>query len=304
MYYYKTGFYFTFYFVRMKKFATISVDDVYEGTDYPIIKNYIVSDGLRESNISLKYPTAIEGIVFALCLRGTIKLQINLTEYTIDENTLTTMLPGSICEVKDFSDDLLFEFLFFSIDFTYDLNTPQEIDILEKISLCPILKLTKYNFDTLLEFHSFMIKQYKRDNHTYRELLAKNLLSAFLTELCNIYKEAENNIIKIKSRNEELVQKFTKILIENIRIERTVQFYAEKMCLSPKYLSQLIKKITGKPIMEWINETTIVVIKAMLKTSTLSVLQISEELNFPNASFFGSYFKKHTGMTPIQYRES
>lgn len=289
----------------MKKFATISISDVSEYTDYPIIKNYIVSDGASSNNtISLDHPTTIDGIAFSLCLRGSVKMQINTTEYIINENTLTTLLPGSICEVKEYSEDVLFEFLLFSIDFTYELKTPNDIDILESIGLSPLLKLTKEQFDTLLEFHSFMIKQYKRANHSYRELLAQNLLSAFLTELCNIYHEAEKDKIEITSRNEGLGRQFGKLLIENIRTERTVQFYADKMCLSPKYLSQLIKKVSGKPIMVWINDLTIVLIKSMLKTSNMSVLQISEELNFPNASFFGSYFKKHTKMTPIQYRDS
>jgi len=290
-----------------KEFATLSFEDIYGNIDYPypIIKNYIISDSTREdSDISFEHPTAINGIAFALCIKGSVKLQINTKEYIANENTLLTILPGSICEVKDYSEDLLFEYLFFSIDFTYELNVPGDIDILDRIARFPLLRLTEEQFKCLMEFHSFMIKQYKRDNHKYRELLAKNLLASFLTELCNLYKESEEGQTKITSRKEELYQKFGKLLVDNIQMERTVQFYADKMCLSPKYLSQLIKKMSGKPIMEWINALTVVYIKAMLKTSKLSILQISEELNFPNASFFGSYFKKHTGMTPLQYRES
>jgi len=291
-----------------KEFATLSFEDIAGEVHYPIIKNYIISDGIKErkenNDISFDYPTAINGIAFAVCIKGSVKLQINTKDYIIGENMLLTVLPGSVCEVKNYSEDLLFEYLFFSIDFTYELNVPGDMNILEKIAQSPLLRLTEEQFNCLMEFHSFMIKQYKRENHKYREQLAKNLLSSFLTELCNLYKETEEDLFKITSRKEELYQQFGRLLIENIQTERTVQFYADKMCLSPKYLSQLIKKVSGRPIIEWINGLTIVYIKAMLKTSKLSVLQISEELNFPNASFFGSFFKKHTGMTPIQYRES
>lgn len=288
-----------------RKFATMSVDDVSENIDYSIVKNYILSSTTADNQeISLEHPTAIDGIAFALCLRGSVRFQLNTKEYFIEKNMLLTILPGSICEALEHSDDVLFEYLFFSVDFIYDLNVPNDVNILEEVALSPLLKLTEEQFDNLLEFHTFMIKQYKRTDHKYRELLAKNLLASFLTELASVYSESERDKIKITGRKDELFQQFGKLLLAHISTERTVQFYADKMCLSPKYLSQLIKDVSGKSIMEWINNLTIVYIKAMLKTSKLSVLQISEELNFPNASFFGSYFKKHTGITPLQYRES
>lgn len=291
-----------------KKLTSISIDDFSENVDYSIVENYFISDSMKENReinaVSLEYPICVEGILFILCIKGTTKLQINMREYNIDEKTLLTILPGSVYEVVEYSEDILFEYIFLSVDFVYDLNVPSDVNILEKMFQHPILDLTEEQFNSLLEFYSFMMKQYKRENHKYRELLSKNLLSAFIVELFDIYAVIEGKEVKINSHKEKLIQQFIKLLIENIRFERTVQFYADKMCLSPKYLSQLIKKISGASMMEWINGLTIVYIKAMLKTSELSILQISDELNFPNASFFGSYFKKHTGMTPIQYRDS
>ncbi|SBW06661.1 helix-turn-helix transcriptional regulator [uncultured Dysgonomonas sp.] len=290
---------------RINKLATLSIDSASEAINYSIIKNYIISDGMIENTIvSFDHPTVVDGIVFVLCIRGEGKIKINTKGYDVGQNMLLTILPGSIFEVVEHSENALFEFLFFSIDFTYDLHVPSDMDIIEKISLYPILQLRDDQFRGLLEFHSFMIKQYKRDNHLYRELLAKNLLSSFLTEMCYIYIESESKGVSITGRKGEIYQQLGKLLLVHIKSERTVQFYADKMCLSAKYLSQLIKEISGRSIMEWINELTIVTIKAMLKTSTMTILQISEELNFPNPSFFGRYFKKHTGMTPLQYRES
>lgn len=292
---------------RNNKLATLSIEDASEGINYSIIKNYIISDGAVENPlVSFDHPTLVDGIVFVLCIRGNGMIKINTKVYELGKNMLLTILPGSIFEVVDIERDenALFEFLFFSIDFTYDLNVPGDIDIIEKISLYPALQLREDQFCSLLEFHAFMIKQYKRENHLYRELLAKNLLSSFLTEMCYIYEEPEYKRVSITKRRGEIYQQLGRLLMAHIKEERTVQFYADKMCLSPKYLSQLIKEISGRSIMEWINEYTVVTIKAMLKTSTMTILQVSEELNFPNPSFFGRYFKKHTGMTPLQYRES
>ncbi|MFV0538448.1 MAG: helix-turn-helix domain-containing protein [Dysgonomonas sp.] len=74
--------------------------------------------------------------------------------------------------------------------------------------------------------------------------------------------------------------------------------------MTSKYLSSLIKEQTGRTAFAWINEIIISSIKHILKTTDKTILQISEDFNFPNASFFGRFFKKHTNMTPVEYRES
>ncbi|PXV66283.1 AraC-like DNA-binding protein [Dysgonomonas alginatilytica] len=106
------------------------------------------------------------------------------------------------------------------------------------------------------------------------------------------------------SHRADLLNQLLRLLLTHYREERSVAFYADKMCLTSKYLSKIIKEISGKSILEWISETVIMASKALLKSSEMTVLQISEELNFPNPSFFSRFFKKHTGMTPIEYRES
>ena len=86
--------------------------------------------------------------------------------------------------------------------------------------------------------------------------------------------------------------------------DRSVSFYADKLCLTSKYLSTVIKEVTGRSVLAWINETVIAEAKILLKTSEMTVMQISEELNFPNPSFFGRFFKQYTGVTPLKYRNN
>lgn len=287
------------------KMTAVSIEDVSEGLEYSALKDFVISDGIKkDSVVSLEHPTVMTGVVFVLCLKGEGKMKINMKEYDISSNMILTVLPGSICEVISYSSAIHLEYLFFTLDFAYGISTPNEMNILEKIDQHHCVKLSDEQFNILMDFHAFILRQYKRVEHPYRKILVRNLLASFLTEVSGIYKGTGGNEYEITGRREEIFRNFGKLLLENIKNERTVQFYADKMCLSAKYLSQLIKEISGKPIMYWINEFTIVIIKAMLKTSGLSVLQISEELNFPNPSFFGRYFKKHTGITPIQYRES
>ena len=104
-------------------------------------------------------------------------------------------------------------------------------------------------------------------------------------------------------KQEKLVDDFFALLSKWYKKERTVTFYAGKMNRTPKYLSTAIKKMTGRSILEWINETVIIEIKMQLKTTDQTVAEISESLNFPDPSTFVQFFKHHTGLTPLQYRK-
>jgi AraC-like DNA-binding protein len=84
---------------------------------------------------------------------------------------------------------------------------------------------------------------------------------------------------------------------------RTVNWYANRLCVTPKYLSTVCKQVSGKTAFEWINEYVGVDIKHMLKNTNLSIKEITDELNFPNMSFFGKYCRNHFGISPSEYRK-
>jgi AraC family transcriptional activator of pobA len=85
--------------------------------------------------------------------------------------------------------------------------------------------------------------------------------------------------------------------------ERGVNFYARKLCITPKHLSWAVKEVSGKTAGTWIDEAVILEAKTLLKSSDMNIQQISEELNFANQSFFGKYFKHYTGMSPKEYKK-
>ncbi|MCM1451171.1 MAG: AraC family transcriptional regulator [Clostridium sp.] len=95
---------------------------------------------------------------------------------------------------------------------------------------------------------------------------------------------------------------FMRLLEENYKRHHSIKFYSDKMHLSPKYLSLMIKKASGKLATEWIDEYVILEAKNLIKYSSMSIQEISYTLNFPNQSFFGKYFKRHTGLSPKAYR--
>lgn len=291
-----------------EKFGKISFDDSTMEKCPSIIKNFIVSDNsihVQDHFLDLRYPHIVEGITFAICTKGNSRIKINLQEYQITENMIISIIPGYIIEVISESDDLSIEFLFFTFDFIADLKLTMDLDIPEKMGQMPCLKITEEETQSLLEFHSFIVKQYKKTDHLYREKIAKSLLYTLICEVMQLYHNLKLvDGTRTKSRQEKIITQFIELLFKYHKQERSLNFYANKMSLTPKYLSKVIKDVTGKPILQWIDEMVIMAAKALLKTSNMTILQISEELNFANASFFGSFFRKRVGMTPIQYRES
>lgn len=106
------------------------------------------------------------------------------------------------------------------------------------------------------------------------------------------------------SRKEELMEAFERYVRQNFRQQRNLAFYADKLCITKRYLSEVIKQASGKTASQWIDRFVIEEAKSLLCMTNLTVTQIGYELNFSNPSFFGKYFKRHTGLTPKEYIRS
>lgn len=105
------------------------------------------------------------------------------------------------------------------------------------------------------------------------------------------------------SRQENLTKFFFHLLLQHYQTQRSVAFYAEQLCITPKYLTTTVKRITGYSIQDWINDITIITAKRYLRTSYRTIQDISEELHFQTASSFIRFFRQHTGCTPLKYRK-
>ena len=294
--------------MNKENYAKISIDDFEEQSQILGIKNFMISENkinIHDYPFDFRYPHIVEDIAFAICVKGTGRLKINLKEFQIEANSIITIVPNYIVEILEQSDDLLIEFLFFSFDFVSDLKLITETELFETIEEKAYLKINEDEANNLLEFHAFIVKQYKKTNHLYREEIAKNLLYALIYEVLQLYYDKKiGNDDETLTRKEKHLHHFIKLLFRYHMQERDIAFYAGKMFITPKYLSQVIYETSGKNIQKWNDEMVIMAAKALLKSSEMTIVQISEEMNFPNPSFFGTYFKKRTGMTPLQYRKS
>ena len=104
------------------------------------------------------------------------------------------------------------------------------------------------------------------------------------------------------TRQRRMFEAFMKLVKDNHNTERMVGFYADKLCVTPKYLSKVVREVSGRSAPDWIDGFVIMSAKSMLKYSDMTVKEIAIELNFPNQSFFSKFFKSQTGLTPNEYR--
>lgn len=257
---------------------------------------------------NIDVPSEFNIAIFALHLDGESELSINLKDYKIGPNSIALLKPKTLLmDGGRNNDDVTGSYIIFSpeamggisTNFIHNLNT--YLYIQEN----PVTKLTRQETEEIKEFYLFMRAQIQAHaNLPYRNDIKFHLLVAFFYKVVTTL---ENHLPKrryVQNRQRDLFGQFLELLKENYRENRSVTFYAEKLYITPKYLSALSKNITDLTAGEWIDKYVVLETKRMLKTTTLSIQEIAEQLSFPNQSFFGKYFKSHTGLSPKEYRNS
>ena len=254
-----------------------------------------------------EFPNRINAAVIAVCLTGVGKVGVNLREFEVTAGTLLMTLPDQIIQSLGVSDDFSAIYIAVSPQFIDRAFTQMKelLSFMFYIKEHPCVPLNKAEQDCMLEYHSFLWKKVKMKDNVFRKEIAKGILSAMFYDLYNFCrKHMPIDEIRPKSRKEELFEKFMREVSACYKMERSVIFYANKLCLTPKHLSGVVKEVSGKTAGEWIDNFVILEARALLKFSEMSVQEIAEYLHFANQSFFGKYFKHYVGMSPKEYRRS
>jgi len=270
------------------------------------VTNFVMFDTttpLPES-FELDKPYVFNGVVMCTCLRGSARFRLNYRELEIVQGQILTIMPDQIIRELEHSGDFFCEILFFPVDFIADYPSPTDYDFLFRIEEQPCITVPEETRHSLLELHALIVKHYHMTDRPYNKEIVKSLLFSLLLMVVSVYEtNYGGKFTQAKSRQEEITEQFFKLLFEHHKKERSVAFYADLLCITPKYLTTVVKKVTGHSILDWINEIVVIGLKTSLRTTSLTVLQISEDFNFANPSFFSRYFKQYTGMTPMQYRQ-
>ena len=276
------------------------------GIDYSLEKDFNIFTLSKELPITT-YPSYIRLGIVIYCVKGNAKIDIYSNKHIITPKELIIILPGQLVALTDVSVD--FQIRYFTITESF------YSDILSGISrFSPhffFYMRTHYWYpqtenDTrrLMNFFG-MVKDKVTSNDIYRRELIIHLLRYLYLELFNAYeKEASLMTTRKDTRKEELANKFFGLIMKHFKENKDVAFYADKLCITSKYLTMVIKEVSGKSAKDWIVEYIVLEIKSLLKNTNMNIQEIAVKTNFANQSSLGRFFRKHTGMSLSQYRMS
>ncbi len=250
------------------------------------------------------HPFRTDVTTFIICTKGHTRGKIGLVPYKTQAPCMITIVADEILQHEYISDDFEGSFIVMSKQMTDSLipHISERLSLSHNIRKNPYLPLTQENLDLLMTYYLMLKKVADMLDNPHRKVIVQYLMVAFhyYSNSC-LHKIPEEDLLA--SKQNESVEHFLSLAEKNFKTQRQVKFYADKVNLSPKYLSQMVKSETGKSVNNWIEDYVILEAKALLKSSKHTIQQISNELNFVDQSVFGKYFKRVVGKSPKQYRE-
>lgn len=244
-------------------------------------------------------------VEFALCVlikSGSMKIMHNLKEYSIGVNDIFVVMPGDFARCLEISADCRMAMLAFSDNYYAPMSNGMQFNTFYTFyRKHPKSSIDNQSFTDTLNILSIM----RRRIEDPKRIDKKNVIRGYIYALCQDalgwINDTRNADAAPKNRGEEILANFMELLENNYATEHNVQFYADKLCISTKHLSETVKSLSGRSVKDWIQDYLLLEAKALLQSHKYSIQEISWRLNFPNQSFFGTWFKKAAGMSPRQY---
>lgn len=264
--------------------------------DIELLENESIIRGLR-------FPHKIERVTQIVITAGRFSCLVDFRCYTLQAPAMALFLPGQVIESLDIDDDFAGFGMVMSSEFTDSMNLP--VSLQERL----FLKNTQFHTlsDEMLDAYMSCYKQVssviKQEDNPYREQIVKHLFSAYYYGL-GYYVHSTQTMPSAMTSQEEICDRYIALVAEHFKRQRDIGFYADKLCISNKYLSTLLKQNTGMTALEWIERYVVLYAKSCLSSTTMTIQQISDELDFPSQSVFGKYFKRVEGVSPKAYRLS
>lgn len=272
---------------------------------------YILDATLQDRHQPLSHPCRFDGFMLLYCVKGRLRMNVNLKEFEISDGMVFMNVPGNIIRVNEFIDtqkhDVRYVCLAMSRDFSQGLKLDVTKLFNEGVSMLrnPGVKLGEVE-SALFASHIALLGDILKTDIPYKKDAVLSVLSSLFYAMMGVWygSQDDENAEGQSTRSKVTFEKFMKLVSEYHTQYRNVGFYAEKLCLTPKYLSKVIKNATGRSAPEWIDSYVILEAKNLLKYSGKTIKEIVYKLNFPNQSVFYKFFKARTGMTPTEYRNS
>ena len=248
----------------------------------------------------------LDCMIILFCHSGWGQVLIDLEQHEIIRNTQVILLPGTVISLIGQSDDFRISYFAVHGDMFLEACQRLETSFFHFLKEKPCFTLPDEftaNINRLLEA---TIALYAEKDHSFRYQIARNHLQSFLFDVYDkVHRYFTHDDMEGRNRQDELFKKFIALIHEYCLKEREVSFYADRLCISTKYLTGICRSITnGVSAKQVIDKHVILEIKVLLQSTDLSMQEIADRLGFPDQSYLGRYFKRYEGMSPGDYRKA
>ena len=297
---------------KVLKLTTEGIDITALGNDF-ILGEAQGTSALSNNRIldMLRYPIRFDGYILFFLKKGHFHIDFNLKTYEVHEGSLLLTVPGNIIRVGQPDQDRLAEielvYVVLSRQFISGLQLDFNKVFQDSVQMLenPCIALNEEQL-ALAESYFLLAKQVVGSSLTNKKAIIGGLLSSlsYMTEdiWTGQLTQKGEPVPDSSARAALTYDRFMKLVTEYHSRERGMQFYADKLCLTPKYLSKVVKEASGRSGPEWIDDFVILEAKNLLRYSDESIKEIAYKLNFPSASVFNKFFKANTGLGPSDYR--
>lgn len=256
-----------------------------------------------KSDLFPPMPVRFDALLIILCASGKGTIGIDLKRYPVKENSMIVIQPMNYLSAFESDPDSEYHIIACSKRIIEEV-IPKLTDLLPLIihnRTSPVTHLSKTDAEGLLAFYRVLSEKINAPRTPFLKQKVLCMLQAALYEMMD--RCLEHKEILPKTRKEEIMAQFIINVCEHFKENRQVSFYADKMCITSKHLSSVVKEISGRTAGEWIENYVIMEAKILLKSTDLTIQEIADKLNFSNQSFFGKYFRHLTGKSPTTYRK-
>lgn len=271
--------------------------------DYLFISDRLEDVFQKNRNVKL------DMFLMIYCLEGEIKLELNNISHTLHSNDLIVSLPNTLIAQVLTSPNYKAKVICFSNRFVRRMTQTKKYTWK---SICYILNQPVKHFEVeeskyFIQYLSLMEHKIQVNMDELQKEILLYIASAFFGEMIaettrkSVERESHMDVGLVK-QPDFIFKQFMEALAADNGKHRTLEYYAEMFCYSPKYLSRIIKQVSGKRALTLIYENAIEHIIMELKYSNKSIKEIAMDFDFSNVSFFAQYVKKHLGMTPSEFR--
>ncbi len=245
-------------------------------------------------------------IIIGLCLQGRSKYTANTIERDVLPDDAIIIPDGQVVDEYVFNKASKGIGIMMSPDFFHEVvKDIHELSLLFLFSRTfPVFRLEPEERNQVVDYFNLIKRKVDDEGNRFRKDVARHLIAAMICELGNAIGRIHTDYNGKPTRAESIFNDFMHLVEQNYMQERRVSWYGEQMCITPKYLSETVKQVSRRTPNEWIDDYVTMELRVQLRNTSKSIKEIARDMNFPNQSFLGKYFKEHVGMSPMSYRRS